>query len=241
MNVDITNPQMIKRGDEVNVVGSSTKGIVIGYTQENGYEQCAVFLYNDNLQFCHRIMYYSYNYLQRTGNHIDLDKYYTESTIPAPNNKTEGYAYGNYHFIPHAKIGEIKSISDVILRTDFELGYFDSNDYPGRKQKYPYDYQKFYDAMNNSDLDIFKCVENGKLYVPCEHELFLYEGLRIKIDNTSKTKENDEQDFDKIYGSCQFRDCEGNCYFDKSQEDIDNDNINLCDNICEKKKVCKIF
>lgn len=85
------------------------------------------------------------------------------------------YEYGGKHFIPHSKLGKVEHIADIKLRTDVELGFFDA-DYNGRKKKFDYSHKEFYNAMEDSEMDIFKCVENKKLYVPCEHELFIYEG-----------------------------------------------------------------
>ena len=87
------------------------------------------------------------------------------------------YEYGGKHFIPHSKIGKIDSICDIKLRSDIELGFFDS-DWAGRRVKFKYSYKEFYEAMGNSKMDIFQCVENGRLYIPGEHELFIYEGRR---------------------------------------------------------------
>ena len=39
-------------------------------------------------------------------------------------------------------------------------------------KKHNYNWKEFYEASGDSQLDLFRCVENGKLYVPCEHELF---------------------------------------------------------------------
>lgn len=39
-------------------------------------------------------------------------------------------------------------------------------------KKHSYNYKEFYNAMKNSEFDLFRCVDNGKLYVPGEHELF---------------------------------------------------------------------
>lgn len=41
----------------------------------------------------------------------------------------------------------------------------------------PYDYDLFYKASGNSKMDIFQCVENGKLYVPCDNGLIGTRGL----------------------------------------------------------------
>lgn len=39
----------------------------------------------------------------------------------------------------------------------------------------PYTYEGFYKAAKNSKSDLFKCVKNGKIYIPGNNELFLYE------------------------------------------------------------------
>lgn len=89
------------------------------------------------------------------------------------------HEYGGWHFEPHSKLGKVYRLSDVILETDREMGMFDySRPEKGYISKYPYTHESFYRAMKNSQMDIFRCVENGKLYVPCEHELFIYHGMR---------------------------------------------------------------
>ena len=60
------------------------------------------------------------------------------------------------------------------LRTDTELGFFVADNIEGRTRKYRYNYKAFYAAAGNSIFDIFKCSENGKLYVPGAFELFGY-------------------------------------------------------------------
>lgn len=40
--------------------------------------------------------------------------------------------------------------------------------------KYPYDYEAFYKAANDSQSDLFLCVENGNVYIPGNNELFLW-------------------------------------------------------------------
>lgn len=45
--------------------------------------------------------------------------------------------------------------------------------YPER-QKFRYDYEAFYKASTDKDCDLFRCEENGKIYVPGKNELFLY-------------------------------------------------------------------
>lgn len=39
----------------------------------------------------------------------------------------------------------------------------------------PYSYEGFYKAAKNSKSDLFRCVRNGKIYIPGTNELFLYQ------------------------------------------------------------------
>ena len=54
------------------------------------------------------------------------------------------------------------------------LVFFVADNIAGRTRKYRYNYKAFYAAAGNSTFDIFKCSENGKLYVPGAFELFGY-------------------------------------------------------------------
>ena len=88
------------------------------------------------------------------------------------------FIYGGYHFTPYG-LFSVKEENDFNyltrkLRTDTELGFFTYDNIAGRTRKYRYNYKAFYVAAGNSTFDIFKCSENGKLYVPGEFELFCY-------------------------------------------------------------------
>lgn len=90
------------------------------------------------------------------------------------------FIYGGYHFTPYGLFSE-KENSDFKyltrkLCTDTEIGFFTADNIAGRTRKYRYDYSAFYAAADNRTIDIFKCSENGKLYVPGEFELFCYMG-----------------------------------------------------------------
>lgn len=37
-----------------------------------------------------------------------------------------------------------------------------------------YTWEGFYKNCSDKDFDLFKCEENGKIYIPCENELFEY-------------------------------------------------------------------
>ena len=88
------------------------------------------------------------------------------------------FEYGGFHFLPVRKLNKNEN-SDIrtltrSIATDVNLGFFRQDDILGRNQKYPYSYEEFYEASGNSEADIFKCIENNKLYIPGENELFLY-------------------------------------------------------------------
>lgn len=90
------------------------------------------------------------------------------------------FTYGGHHFTPYG-LFSVKEKNDFnyLMRklcTDTELGFFADGKTVGGMQKYRYDYSAFYAAADNRTFDIFKCSENGKLYVPGEFELFGYMG-----------------------------------------------------------------
>ena len=83
------------------------------------------------------------------------------------------FEYGGYHFFPLRRFnkgeGDFFALSKRLER-DFSLGLFDYKD----RQKFPYSYDEFYKVATNPNYDIYCCVENGKIYVPATHELFIY-------------------------------------------------------------------
>lgn len=83
------------------------------------------------------------------------------------------FAYNGYHFEPerNLKPNEKTNISTVTkhLRSDRELGMCD---YHVGWKRHGYSHKAFYAASDNDPCDIFRCIENDKLYIPCEHELF---------------------------------------------------------------------
>lgn len=116
--------------------------------------------------------------LLKESNSFMCNNYYM--TKKEPKISLSGLEYGGMHFMPYAKLGHVDNLADILLRSDKELGFFDFHyEDKGFLQKFPYSHESFYKAMDNSEMDIFMCVENGKLYIPCEHELFIYEGRRM--------------------------------------------------------------
>ena len=97
------------------------------------------------------------------------------------------FEYGGYHFVPERQFeGKEKDFFFVTKRLewDTELGIvIDRYDY----SKYPYSYEAFYNASPDKTCDIFRCVENGKLYVPCNESLQIYhEPPPLERKNTFK-------------------------------------------------------
>ena len=82
------------------------------------------------------------------------------------------FEYGGYHFTPirkfHKKEGDFFVISKR-LASDFNLGLCTYQD----RQKAPYDYKDFYTVATDKECDIFRCEENGLLYVPGKND-FLF-------------------------------------------------------------------
>ena len=97
----------------------------------------------------------------------------------------DAFEYGGYHFKPYRKFlkGEVdrhlkgdsrphKKDMQYAMRnmeTDSHLG-FRNNGSTDTK----WSYEEFYATSGGSDADIFICIENGKLYVPAQGELFRY-------------------------------------------------------------------
>jgi hypothetical protein len=88
------------------------------------------------------------------------------------------FAFGDYHFKPQRKFekrdGDFnKQMNNVASDRSMGIATYDW----GRTE---YSHEKFYAASGDSEADIFKCVENGKLYVPCANELFRYNEPPVK-------------------------------------------------------------
>lgn len=87
------------------------------------------------------------------------------------------FTYGGKHFIPEGRFDEEKSSLDEILSKlthDAELGFcIPDYKYPS---KYPYSQDGFYEAATDKRCDVFRCLENNALYVPCQTDLRLYDG-----------------------------------------------------------------
>lgn len=85
------------------------------------------------------------------------------------------FEYGGYHFIPERQFTKAEnSILKIAQRQrlDLELG-FCKPDYE-YESKYPYSHESFYAASPDKECDLFRCIENGRLYLPCESDLQEY-------------------------------------------------------------------
>jgi hypothetical protein len=86
------------------------------------------------------------------------------------------FKYSGYNFTPYRKFrkgeGGFMDINRR-FRSDRDLGLWTYGD---RKADYTYD--GFYAASPDKICDIFRCEENGRLYVPCTNELFEYQEPR---------------------------------------------------------------
>ena len=105
----------------------------------------------------------------------------------------KGFEYNGYHFEPIGKIDSditLKEIGKVIISNKDTL---DMSVYKG--SRLPYSYTGFYAAADKSKADIFRCVENGRLYIPGENELFEYKGKFTSLIE-EKTAENIPQQQD---------------------------------------------
>ena len=85
------------------------------------------------------------------------------------------FEYGGYNFFPVRKLEGAESGFYAIskrISIDTELGFCEEGyAYPS---KFPYSYDDFYKAAGGHEYDLFRCVENGKIYIPCHHDLQIY-------------------------------------------------------------------
>lgn len=89
--------------------------------------------------------------------------------------KKRVFKYGGFHFIPERKFtAQERDFFKISRRQriDLNLGFC----IPGYiyESKYSYSYESFYEAASDKDCDLFRCIENGKLYLPCVNDLQEY-------------------------------------------------------------------
>lgn len=101
----------------------------------------------------------------------------------------EPFEYGGYHFIPERKLVGAEAGFYAIskkLCEDRELGFCEEGYvYPS---KYPYSHGAFMHASTDKECDLYRCVENGKLYIPCNYDLQIYRENTKKHYNVTITE-----------------------------------------------------
>ena len=99
------------------------------------------------------------------------------------------FEYGGYNFFPVRKLEGAESGFFAIskrISIDAELGLCEEGyAYPS---KFPYSYEDFYKAAGGHEYDLFRCVENGKIYIPCHHDLQIYREEKNKTFEVTITE-----------------------------------------------------
>ena len=107
------------------------------------------------------------------------------------------FEYGGYHFLPVGVVHATLSFEYISkhIATDKSLGLW-GNAYVEHygKNKVDYKHKEFYKACNKIPCDIFKCLENGKEYLPADHELFEYIGKYEVYKENTHTKQKHNKD-----------------------------------------------
>lgn len=98
------------------------------------------------------------------------------------------FEYGGKHFLA---VGVFPPKKELDFRgnlwNDRELNFKTRNG-----DKRPYTYRSFIDATKGVACDVFRCYENGKLYVPGENELFGYTGKFTAIDSRNPPRKEQQ-------------------------------------------------
>jgi len=98
------------------------------------------------------------------------------------------FEYGGKQFCPFRRLTSTESSIYYAMRhssADNSLG-MQSKDYPN--SKYPYSHAEFYEKSSAKNCDLFVCLNNGKLYLPSDKELFEWQG-DIRKPDRNFTKE----------------------------------------------------
>ena len=107
------------------------------------------------------------------------------------------FEYGGKHFIPERQLkGKENEFTEIAkkLRIDTELGFCKKG--YAYESKFDYSYGRFYTAATDQDCDLFRCVENGKLYIPCQNDLqeYVMEKEREKTNLTESNNMDNQMD-----------------------------------------------
>jgi len=122
-----------------------------------------------------------------------IDVLECEKAMKNPNT----FQYGEYHFLPVGNIPKNEPIykTSQYLHSDKDMRMWSETyeDVHGKADKI-YSHSEFYKASGNSKCDVFKCLENRKLYLPGEHELFEYTG---KFKEVGKEKKKSHKEVER--------------------------------------------
>ena len=105
---------------------------------------------------------------------------------PEKEMENDSFEYNGYHFVPTGKINSKqilqKADERLIFNNDLGMSVYDNT-------KLQYSYDEFYYASGDSDADVFRCVENGMLYIPGSDEFFSYTGEFSPLSVEKEAKE----------------------------------------------------
>ncbi len=107
------------------------------------------------------------------------------------------FEYNGIHFVPIGVVNESFTKCSKNIESDMELGMWNVN-YKGHNKlcKRNYNRMDFYEACGNLKCDVFKCLENGKFYMPGDKEMFLYKG-KFKDYDTNKVKAKKHEEVER--------------------------------------------
>ena len=93
----------------------------------------------------------------------------------------DSFEFRGYHFTAVGKLPKGYDINEIskVISSDRELG-MSSYDWA----KNTYSHYSFYLASGDSQADLFLCLENGKVYLPGDNELFCYTGEYQLLEHT---------------------------------------------------------
>lgn len=89
------------------------------------------------------------------------------------------FHYGGLHYIPY------RVLSGKETKSDFAIRHCRADTFQNERS---YDYSDFYANSTEQECDLFLCVENGKLYLPGENYLFLWDGEKGKCEFEQENK-----------------------------------------------------
>ena len=96
----------------------------------------------------------------------------------------ESFEFAGYHFTAVGSLPKGYDLNEItkVISSDRELG-MSNYDWA----KHIYSHHEFYRASGDSRADLFRCLENGKVYLPGDNELFYYSGEYQELEHTVPT------------------------------------------------------